>query len=221
MSATRPTFKFENLHGRQTGALICGIDEAGRGPLAGPVVAAAVVWPLTPRRLKLWSLVNDSKQVAPAMRHELAFEIKACTYWGIGLATVEEIDTINIYHATMLAMCRAVAALQDAFALETLHCLIDGNAKPKSLAHPCRTVIGGDALSLSIAAASILAKTHRDAAMQTLAAAHPEYNWHSNVGYSTPAHLRALQQHGPTPHHRRSFAPVRHAHACADISLNA
>lgn len=211
MPLARPTFKFENLHGRQTGTLICGIDEAGRGPLAGPVVAAAVVWPLSPRRLKLWSLVNDSKQVAPQLRAELAHEIKIHALWGIGLATVAEIDTINIYHATMLAMCRAVAALQHAFALESLHCLIDGNAKPKSLAHPCRTVIGGDALSLSIAAASILAKTHRDAAMRALAEQHPHYDWHTNVGYSTAAHLHALAEHGPTPHHRRSFGPVKAA----------
>ena len=208
----RPHFKFENLHGRQSGTLVVGIDEAGRGPLAGPVVAGAVAWPLTPRRLKLWGQVDDSKKLDGATRTALSAEIRDCALWGIGVASVAEIDTLNIYHATMLAMCRAAAMLQEKIT-QDIFCLIDGNARPRALTHPCRTVVGGDALSLSIAAASIIAKAHRDALMAALAAEHPHYDWHTNVGYSTPAHLRALSSHGPTSHHRTSFAPVRAAFA--------
>jgi ribonuclease HII len=180
---------------------ICGVDEAGRGPLAGPVVAAAVI--LDPRRPI--DGLRDSKQLAPARRDELAVTIqRRALAWAVALATVEEIDRINILQASLLAMRRAVELLEPApeFAL------IDGNQLPP-LAIPAQALIGGDASVPAIAAASILAKSHRDALMRTLDATYPQYGFARHFGYATPEHLAALRRCGPCALHRRSFAPVR------------
>lgn len=194
-----PHFKFE----RAFAGLVVGIDEVGRGPLAGPVVAAAVI---LPRKLSraLQSEIDDSKKLPAAARERLSLEIHGCAMVGIGEASVAEIDSINILRAALLAMRRAVAALP----VQPDHALVDGRENP-GLAIPCDLVIGGDGIHLSIAAASIVAKVARDRTMAALAALHPEYGWESNAGYATPAHRRALSLHGPTAHHRRSFAPVR------------
>lgn len=195
---TRPTRKLELAHP----APVVGVDEAGRGPLAGPVVAAAVVLPERgiPRG------IDDSKKVGPAARAELCARIERIAAVGVGLATVEEIDRLNIYWATMLAMTRAVEALGIAPGMV----LVDGNAKPR-WEHPCVAVVGGDALCLSIAAASIVAKHKRDLMMIEYDAQHPGYGWASNKGYGCAAHREALMRLGPTPLHRRSFAPVAQA----------
>jgi ribonuclease HII len=188
------------LPARAAGRL-CGVDEAGRGPLAGPVVAAAVI--LDPRR-RIRGL-RDSKQMTPRQRDEVAGAIRATALaWAIGEASVEEIDRLNILQATFLAMRRAVEALQPA----ADYALIDGNLVPP-LAVPARALVGGDALEPAISAASILAKTHRDALMIALDARHPGYGFADHVGYGTPQHLERLRALGPCVLHRRSFAPVR------------
>lgn len=180
--------------------LVAGVDEAGRGPLAGPVVAAAVIL----RAEDCPDGLNDSKQLTARRRAALETEIKArALCWGIGIASVEEIDSLNILWATMLAMTRAAEALSQ----ECAHILVDGNRCPQ-WRWPSTAVVGGDALCLSIAAASILAKEARDRMMVEAAAVHPHYGWESNKGYGSAAHLKALREHGPTPLHRRSFAPV-------------
>jgi ribonuclease HII len=185
------------------GRLVAGIDEVGRGPLAGPVVAAAVI--LDPGNLppELDGL-NDSKVLSATARARYAAVIRRVGQIGIGAASVAEIDRLNILQATMLAMVRAVAALRvvpDA-------ALVDGNRRPP-LACRVETLVGGDALSLSIAAASVIAKVVRDRAMAALALRYAGYGWERNAGYPTEQHRAALRLHGVTPHHRRSFAPVR------------
>jgi ribonuclease HII len=194
----RPSRKLELPHP----APVIGVDEAGRGPLAGPVVAAAVILPArgVPRG------IDDSKKLCANARAELHAKLTRVARVGVGSASVEEIDRINIFWATMLAMTRAVEALGIAPGMV----LIDGNAKPR-WQHPCVTIVGGDALCLSIAAASIIAKHHRDQLMIEADAAHPGYGWASNKGYGCPQHRDALNRLGPTPLHRRSFAPVAQA----------
>lgn len=185
---------------RALGGLVAGVDEAGRAPLAGPVVAAAVI--LRPGcRL---NGVADSKTLPRPRRERLFSEIMASAWVGVAQASVEEIDDLNILGATMTAMQRAVALLP--VAPEAV--IVDGNRAP---ALGCRTeaLIDGDALSTSVAAASIIAKVTRDRLMCDLAAAHPGYGWERNAGYGTPEHRRALFRLGPTPHHRCSFAPVK------------
>jgi ribonuclease HII len=181
--------------------LVAGVDEAGRGPLAGPVVAAAVILDdLAPIRG-----LNDSKQLAPRVRERLFDEIRGkALCFAIAQASVEEIDTLNILQATMLAMRRAVEALR----LRPHKVLVDGNRLPV-LQMMAQAIIGGDALEQSISAASILAKVHRDRLCLELHAQHPQYGFHDHKGYGTPGHLAALREHGPCLHHRRSFAPVR------------
>lgn len=180
--------------------LVAGVDEAGRGPLAGPVVAAAVIL----RREDCPDGLNDSKQLTAARRAEMEVEIKArALCWGVGVASVEEIDSINILWATMLAMKRAMEALDE----DCAHVLVDGNRCP-DWRWPATAVVEGDAKCLSIAAASIIAKEARDRMMVQAAALHPHYGWETNKGYGSPRHLAALREHGPTPLHRRSFAPV-------------
>ncbi len=176
----------------------CGIDEAGRGPWAGPVVAAAVVLRDIPFG------VDDSKKLSAARREQLFAQISATASFGIGIASVEEIDTLNILQATFLAMRRAVLALptKPAFAL------IDGNRLPPNLPCPAETLVKGDGRCASIAAASILAKVTRDRIMAELSQVHPGYGWESNMGYGVPAHLMGLKRLGVTPHHRRSFKPI-------------
>lgn len=192
-----PTFDFEN---RCAATPVAGIDEAGRGALAGPVVAAAVI--LDPARLPKG--IDDSKKLNAARREVLFDEIIAVAHVGIGEATCEEIDEINILQASFLAMRRAVAALPVAPA----HALVDGHLPPPDFHCPVTCVVSGDALSLSIAAASIIAKVHRDRILRNLSVTYPAFAWDSNAGYGTPEHLRALSLVGPTPFHRKSFAPV-------------
>jgi ribonuclease HII len=179
---------------------VAGVDEAGRGPLAGPVTAAAVI--LDSSRIP--EGLHDSKALSRERREALLPLIEACAQVGIGWASVEEIDALNIRNATFLAMCRAI----DALPRRPCHALIDGNALPPGLSCPGTTIVRGDARCLSIAAASIVAKVARDRAMKALDAAHPGYGWARNAGYGTAEHRAALQHLGVTPHHRRSFAPV-------------
>ncbi|MDB5234005.1 MAG: ribonuclease [Hymenobacter sp.] len=179
-------------------ALEAGLDEAGRGCLAGPVFAAAVILPpdFNPRYL------NDSKQLSARRREALRPEICAeAVAWAVGQASVEEIDTLNIAQASYLAMHRAVAAL----AISPAHLLVDGNrfAPLVGFAHTC--IVGGDGLYRHIAAASVLAKTFRDEHMQALAAEFPAYGWEQNAGYPTQSHRAAIRAHGPTRHHRPGF----------------
>ena len=178
---------------------IAGVDEAGRGPLAGPVVAAAVIL----KKTRIPKGLDDSKKISPARRKALYAEIVACAIVGVGEASVDEIDLLNIRQATHLAMARAINALSQPPA----YALVDGNDAP-ALACPCGTLVGGDGLSVSIAAASIVAKVTRDRLMTDLHTIHPGDGWNSNMGYGTEAHLAALKRLGPCAHHRRSFAPV-------------
>lgn len=179
--------------------MIAGVDEAGRGPLAGPVVAAAVV--LCPDGI---AGLADSKKLSAARREALAQAIRRHCQVGVGMASVEEIDRLNILQATMLAMERAVAAL----ACNVSEVLVDGNRCP-TWHWRSRAIIGGDATEPCISAASIIAKTVRDAIMVDADTRHPGYGWASNKGYGAAAHMAALEALGPTPLHRRSFAPVR------------
>jgi ribonuclease HII len=181
-------------------AIICGVDEAGRGPLAGPVCAAAVV--LEPDNTP--DGLNDSKLLEAKLRRELAEALRACTEHAVAFATVEEIDEIGLGRAADLAMTRAVEGLPR----RARHALVDGNRLPRGLTCEGSFIVGGDGLCLSIAAASILAKTARDAVMEELALDHPGYGWERNRGYGTPEHLAALKRLGVTPYHRRSFQPV-------------
>ncbi|WP_295631142.1 ribonuclease HII [Novosphingobium sp.] len=189
------------------GRLIIGVDEAGRGPLAGPVVAAAVVLcDPAPQGLA------DSKVLSAKRRAMLEAEIMAGCRWAVGEADVETIDRINIFQATMLAMTRAVAALCAELGAHPDEVLIDGNMTPHGRCAewtwPARPIVGGDAIEPCISAASIIAKEHRDRLMRKHACDHPHYGWERNAGYGTRQHLDALQRHGVTPLHRRSFAPV-------------
>jgi ribonuclease HII len=195
--------RFENELREQGFTMIAGVDEAGVGPLAGPVVAGAVI---LPAQYKLREL-DDSKKLDAATRDALALRIKAdALSWAIGVADVAEIDQLNIYHAGLLAMRRAVEALNDA----PDYLLVDARTIPDC---PCdqRGLIRGDSLSASIAAASILAKTTRDEMMAELDLRYPVYGFASHKGYPTPEHFRSLREHGASPAHRRSFRPVREA----------
>jgi ribonuclease HII len=183
------------------GALIAGVDEVGRGPLAGPVVACAVVMPPDGPAIRG---VDDSKRLSCAERVRLAAKIRErALSVAVGAASVREIDRVNIYHATVLAMRRALARLTVA----PDHVVVDG--KPiRTLAVPHVAVVGGDARCYSVACASIVAKVTRDRLMEALARRHPAYAWERNAGYGTPDHLAGLTAHGATPHHRRSFCRV-------------
>ena len=204
----RPHFERERAHGGR----VAGVDEVGRGPLAGPVTAAAVILPARgiPRG------IDDSKKLSPARRESLARRIEACAIWAVAHASVEEIAALNIHHAAHLAMCRAVAALGQV----PCAVLVDGRHVPRDLGRPARAIVRGDAQSLSIAAASILAKVARDRIMVDLAQQHPGYGWDINAGYPTPAHKKALRELGATPFHRRDFAPV-HNILCKDEKASA
>jgi ribonuclease HII len=186
---------------------IAGIDEVGRGPLAGPVVAAVAVIDRTAAKRRLLRLIDDSKKLVLEDREKAydAMIASGCVRFAVGEASVEEIDSINILQATFLAMRRALQAMAEQPDLV----LIDGNQVPPELGCRAETIVGGDARSYSIAAASIFAKVTRDRYMHRLAESFPGYGWETNRGYKTPVHLAALKRLGPTPHHRRSFAPVR------------
>ncbi len=179
---------------------LAGVDEAGCAPLAGPVVAAAVILD----RDRFPRGIDDSKNLPIEKREALYAKLVKCAAWGVGMASVEEIDSINIYWARMLAMSRAVEAL----GLEPAWVLVDGNACPR-WQRPSKAIVDGDAKCRSIAAASIIAKVTRDRLMAELATEHPGYGWETNRGYPTPPHRRALRELGLTPHHRRSFGLVR------------
>ncbi|HCF25595.1 MULTISPECIES: ribonuclease HII [unclassified Novosphingobium] len=189
------------------GQVIIGVDEAGRGPLAGPVVAAACVLGLdAPAGL------DDSKKLSAKRRATLEPLVQQSCAWALGVVEADEIDRINIFAATMLAMTRAVSALVEGLCSEPHMVLIDGNKTPVGR-HPnwrwrATAIVGGDALEPCISAASILAKEHRDRLMREHARVHPHYGWERNMGYGTAEHLAALRRHGPSPLHRRSFAPV-------------
>lgn len=183
---------------------VAGIDEAGRGPLAGPVAVAAVI--LDPR--KPIAGLNDSKQLTEKKREALFPLIQRdALAWRIEFVEAAEIDALNIFQATMAGMRRALLALQPA----ATRALVDGNKLPKDLPCPARAIVGGDALEPAIMAASILAKVARDRLMLELHAHYPQYGFDRHKGYPTPAHLAALAAHGPCPQHRRSFAPVQQA----------
>jgi len=195
-----PDFTYETAAFARGLTVVAGVDEVGRGPLAGPVTAAAV-------RLDPGCIPDglaDSKALTPLRRDALYTAILSCADVSIAHATVEEIDELNILRASHLAMERAVHGLST----KPHHALIDGNMIPRALACTAEAIVKGDALCLSIAAASIVAKVTRDRIMVDLAQQHPGYGWEVNAGYPTPAHLRALLDFGITPHHRRSFKPV-------------
>lgn len=193
------------------------MDEAGRGPLAGPVVAAAVAL-CKPRPAGL----DDSKKLCSETRGKLDLTIRRRCAWAVGVVEVADIDRLNIFHATMLAMTIAVARLAQVLECNPALVLVDGNLTPKGRRMEwrwdARPVVGGDAIEPSISAASIVAKEWRDRIMRAHAKEHPHYGWETNVGYSTPQHLAALRAHGPCPLHRRSFAPV--AQRELDLSLS-
>jgi ribonuclease HII len=195
-----PDFTFETAALARGFSAVVGVDEVGRGPLAGPVTAAAVL--LDPARIPPG--LNDSKALTAARRDALFAAIMDMAEVSVAHASVEEIDSLNILRASHLAMERAVTGL----VTNADHALIDGNMIPRNLSCSAEAVVKGDARCLSIAAASIIAKVTRDRIMVDLAQQHPGYGWEVNAGYPTPAHLRALLDFGITPHHRRSFKPV-------------
>ncbi len=189
------------------GPLIIGVDEAGRGPLAGPVVAAACVL-----GTRVPAGLNDSKKLSAKRRAALDEAIRESGAFAIAVVEPEEIDRVNIFQATMLAMTRCVGDLCAALGGDPHEVLIDGNMTPHGRCEdwvwPARAIVGGDGIEPAISAASILAKEHRDRLMIAAAGEHPEYGWERNKGYGTKDHMEALRVHGPTPLHRRSFAPV-------------
>lgn len=202
------SFDLENAHQ----GLVCGLDEAGRGPLAGPVTAACVHVPDSVRGLSFWAEVTDSKKLSAKKRDRLFDLICEHCVFGIAECSAEEIDQMNILRASLMAMTRAFEKMHGSFETALTDkdwvALVDGNQKPQM---PCaiQTVVKGDSISLSIAAASILAKVTRDRVMEDLCARFPMYGWSRNAGYGTAEHLAALQEFGITDHHRRSFAPIK------------
>ena len=207
---TGPDDSFETMALRRGFSRIAGVDEVGRGPLCGPVTAAAVVLDLS----RIPQGLNDSKKLSAKRRADLMAEIIRHADVCVAHASVAEIDALNILQASHLAMCRAIAGLKT----PPDHVLIDGNRLPKALSLSAECIVKGDARSVSIAAASILAKQARDALMVDLAQQYPGYGWERNAGYPTKDHLQALQDLGVTPVHRRSFKPV-HNILCQDISV--
>jgi ribonuclease HII len=195
-----PHYIYESRLLKTMAGPICGVDEVGRGPLAGPVVAAAVILD----RKRIPKGLNDSKKLDEETRETLfPIIMERAIAIGVGEASVDEIDLINIRQATHLAMARAVRALNVA----AMFALVDGNDAP-ALACPCDTIVEGDGKSVSIAAASIIAKVTRDRMMRALHNEHPYYGWCDNKGYGTPEHYRGLESHGPCIHHRKSFGPI-------------
>jgi ribonuclease HII len=197
-----PNFHFENHYGRRDNKIICGVDEVGRGPLAGPVVAAAVILPFD-LAADIAPLINDSKKMSAKQRDVVNGWLLTHARVSVAEASVEEIDRVNILQASMLAMRRAVDGLGTPIDMA----LVDGNRCPK-LTCAATPIVKGDGKSLSIAAASVAAKVVRDHLMKKLAGDHPGYGWERNMGYGTAEHLSALRQLGATPWHRCSFAPV-------------
>lgn len=200
-----PDLSYENAC--NTAGFIFGLDEAGRGPWCGPVVAACVCWPNGQVPEELANAINDSKKLSAKKREQLFPKImNSNAIVGIGEASAKEIDEINILQASFLAMKRALDSVKEK-GYSPAFALIDGNKLPK-WDMPMRAVIGGDAKSLSIAAASIVAKVTRDRQMQELAKEYPQYGWDKNAGYGTKTHIEALEKYGITPHHRKTYAPI-------------
>lgn len=193
-----PDFSLEVASGFN---LVAGVDEAGRGPLCGPVVAAAVIF--TNRDVEIPVVIRDSKQMTAKQRAQAYDWIVQNTVWGVAECTPSEIDELNILWASMLAMERAV----DKLGLKPQYCLVDGNRLPKNLVG--KPVVKGDAKSLSIAAASIIAKETRDSIMRDLAQQFPQYDWDKNAGYPTKSHLQAIEKYGINQHYRKSFGPIK------------
>jgi ribonuclease HII len=196
-----PTDRFERRARRRGASVVAGVDEVGRGPLAGPVVVAAVI--LNPRRVPAG--LDDSKKLAAAERERLYEEIVEKATISVVVASRARVDRMNILRASLWGMTRAIAGLS----CRPDHVLVDGNMLPPGLPCPAEAIVSGDALSISIAAASIVAKVTRDRMMGHVGRAFPGYGFEQHMGYSTPAHFAALEVHGPCPHHRRSFAPIR------------
>lgn len=204
----RPDFSFEDRHGAPA-RLVCGIDEVGRGPLAGPVVAAAVIIRRDEMPAEILAQINDSKQISAQKRAFLFEQIHKFSYVALAECSVAEIDRINILQASLRAMKKAHDRLVKLVALPPLVALVDGNKAPKlGRGVDVVTIVQGDAKSYSIAAASIVAKHYRDELMRKAAKKYPHYGWETNAGYGTAGHLKALEIHGITPLHRLSFAPV-------------
>lgn len=203
MLSDRPNLSIERGLKWQGAKFVAGVDEAGRGSLAGPVVAAAVILP----RSDFPEGIDDSKRLSPHRRRQLAIEIKAVSMTSLSVVDVDVIERLNILGATMQAMRLAVENLPKV----PDQILIDGNRLPSKLNAPATAIVKGDTKSVSIAAASIIAKVERDELMAKLAVDYPQYNWAKNAGYGTAEHLQSLQDYGPTPYHRKSFAPVRRA----------
>ncbi len=199
-----PDFSLENQIELPVGRFVCGVDEAGRGPWAGPVVTAAVFFEDQNLPDLLLKHLNDSKKLSEARREELFEVIKESSHWAVAEASVEEIDEFNILRANFRAMSWAVQSLGE----KVGHALIDGNKVP-DLSIPSTAIVKGDGRSFSIAAASILAKVTRDRTMRELDSTYPGYGWAQNKGYGTKQHQEALARLGVTPHHRKSFAPIR------------
>ena len=195
-----PTDRLEKRAKRRGARLVAGVDEAGRGPLAGPVVVAAVVF-----EGRFPQGLDDSKRLPPAERERLYEKILAAATVSVVVASRARVDRMNILRASLWGMSRAVAGLS----CRPDHVLVDGNMLPPGLPCPAEAVVGGDGLCVSIAAASIVAKVTRDRLMGCLGRAFPDYGFEQHMGYSTPGHFEALREHGPCVHHRRSFEPVR------------
>lgn len=200
MTKSTPTFEYETVARKAGFMAVCGVDEVGRGPLAGPVTAAAVI--LDPNNIP--DGLNDSKKLTAKKREALYDLLMKHADVSIAEATVEEIDEHNILRASHIAMVRAIEGLET----KADYALIDGNQMPRGLSVKSETLIKGDSLSQSIAAASIVAKVWRDRVMVTLSQQYPHYGWATNAGYGTKEHKEGLECHGVTPHHRKSFAPI-------------
>lgn len=202
-----PDFSLEESLGLSTSAVIVGVDEVGRGPLAGPVTAAAVFVDRQKITLDLLTKIDDSKKISQKKHATISKQIESIAIIGIGWASSGEIDQLNILEATMLAMQRAISCLRKQIISDPDYILIDGNKVPR-LDFPSKAIVRGDEKSLSIAAASIVAKNKRDAFMASLSKLYPGYGWEKNAGYGTGEHLAAIEREGITVHHRRSFKPI-------------
>jgi ribonuclease HII len=200
-AVVRATGRFEKRARRRGAKLVAGVDESGRGPLAGPVVVAAVIFD----KWRYPGGIDDSKRLDAAARETIYAAILDTATVAVAVASRERVDRMNILRASLWGMTRAVAGL----ALRPDHVLVDGNMLPPDLPCPAEAIVDGDAKSVSIAAASIVAKVTRDRLMARVGRAFPDYGFERHKGYSTAAHFEALRVHGPCPHHRQSFAPVR------------
>ena len=203
-----PTDRYEKRAKRRGARIVAGVDEVGRGPLAGPVVTAAVVF-----QRGYPDGLNDSKRLTALQREALFEQIMAKGVVSIAVASRARVDRMNILRASLWAMSRAIAGLS----CRPDYVLVDGNILPPDLACTAEALVGGDGLSVSIAAASIVAKVTRDRLMANVGRAFPNYGFERHMGYSTPEHFEALREHGPCPHHRQSFAPVREQQLLLEI----